>query len=63
MGNFYMVRYYMALKETVSDDIEDRADYGFLNESHPNMVFFHTYYRLVPIHNNLLFTRVHLDNM
>ena len=42
-----MVRYYMSLSETVSDDIADRADYGFINETHPNMVFFHTYYRLV----------------
>ena len=51
MGNFYMVRYYMALKETVSDDIEDRVDYGFLNDTHPNKVFFHTYYRLVSTHS------------
>ena len=53
----------MSLSETVSDDIADRADYGFINETHPNMVFFHTYYRLVCIHNNLLFTHVPYNNI
>ena len=55
MGNFYMVRYYMALKETVSDDIEDRVDYGFLDDNQPSKVFFHTYYRLVStIHQKVI---------
>ena len=47
LGNFYMVRLYLGVSHTVSDEIWDRGDYAFVDENHPMRLFFHTYSRSV----------------